>query len=333
VISELHENGSLEISENLDILTGNMVLMLSTVGEFHRNGLVHRDIKLPNFLISNENLAVLSDFDSVIECDSNGSPVDKENYVLFGTPDHLAPELFIRGRTDYNGVDFRLCDVWALGISFCEIICPNGLYEEFARHRLEPENKTEIESDKIAAEHSEERPSEENTGAENIGEGTFYDLEGHITAGGIKYVCAYILGHREEWLEFVGEVLDVARPQLGPLFRSAVMAMLEPERSKALHVDEILEDLKAKSMLEENREEYKQLCEKKNECDIIRQRPEGPDQGNQYGSVSSSPIPPESRAQTSPTALENMLAQLTAANSGTMVNDEKGSAVCQQTKE
>ena len=80
----------------------------SALAEAHRCGLVHRDFKPSNILVSNTGLAKLSDFGLAKRVAAD----DTQTELLAGTPYFMAPELF-QGKQTGKG-----SDVYAVGVSY-----------------------------------------------------------------------------------------------------------------------------------------------------------------------------------------------------------------------
>jgi TolB-like protein/tRNA A-37 threonylcarbamoyl transferase component Bud32/Tfp pilus assembly protein PilF len=90
------------------------------LGYAHEHGVIHRDLKSTNIMITNEGAAKVLDFGLAkrVSERAEAAPVDPSLTVsgmVLGTPNHLAPEV-LRGETaDARG------DVWAFGIVLYEM--------------------------------------------------------------------------------------------------------------------------------------------------------------------------------------------------------------------
>jgi serine/threonine-protein kinase len=100
----VQSEGQLDPYQATDILAQ----ACSALAEAHRCGLVHRDFKPSNILVSNAGLAKLSDFGLAKQVAAGGS----QTATLAGTPYFMAPELF-------GGVQAgKRSDVYAVGVSY-----------------------------------------------------------------------------------------------------------------------------------------------------------------------------------------------------------------------
>ena len=93
--------------------------LLSAVSYIHSQGVIHRDIKLENILMTrtHDPLEVkLTDFGFASVLDENHMFKDS-----LGSPNYMAPELILK--KEYN----EKVDVWACGCVFYEIVCGDPL--------------------------------------------------------------------------------------------------------------------------------------------------------------------------------------------------------------
>jgi serine/threonine-protein kinase len=106
----------------------------SALGEAHRCGLVHRDFKPSNILVSQTGLAKLADFGLAKRVQKAGGVTE----LLAGTPYYMAPELF-RGESAT-----RRSDVYAVGVSYYYMLtgqfpfAARGVLELAEKHAADP---------------------------------------------------------------------------------------------------------------------------------------------------------------------------------------------------
>ena len=105
----LDERGRLSAREAVDILQP----VLSALGAAHRAGLIHRDVKPENVLLTTDGQIKVADFGLArAESDSKQTKTG----VMIGTVAYMAPEQVINGQADARS------DVYAAGILLFELI-------------------------------------------------------------------------------------------------------------------------------------------------------------------------------------------------------------------
>lgn len=86
-----------------------MKMILTGLSYIHQNGIIHRDIKPHNVLISHEGVAKISDFGLCVQSESSD--------VCCGTKVYMAPEVLLYGN-EYS----QKADVWSVGCILWELI-------------------------------------------------------------------------------------------------------------------------------------------------------------------------------------------------------------------
>ncbi|KAN0060033.1 kinase that interacts with cdc31p [Thecaphora frezii] len=91
---------------------------LVALAYLHKSGIIHRDVKAANILLTNSGRILLCDFGVAASLASNSNQSKRSTFV--GTPYWMAPEVITEGKT-YD----QKADVWSLGITIYEMATGN----------------------------------------------------------------------------------------------------------------------------------------------------------------------------------------------------------------
>ena len=83
-------------------------LLINIIKHCHENGVCHRDIKLENILLNDDNTITLIDFGLAVQKTGDKFIMSKQ----CGSPDYIAPEIL----SDKYSIYDERCDVWSIGI-------------------------------------------------------------------------------------------------------------------------------------------------------------------------------------------------------------------------
>lgn len=106
------EGRSFSEAEALDI----MIQITEALVHAHERGLIHRDVKPKNILLTSEGVAKLTDLGLARDVDDKRA-AETEAGKAYGTPYYISPEQ-IRGEVD---IDFR-ADIYSLGATFYHMV-------------------------------------------------------------------------------------------------------------------------------------------------------------------------------------------------------------------
>ncbi len=106
------EGRSFSEEEALDI----MIQMAEALAHAHERGLIHRDVKPKNIILTSDGIAKLTDLGLARDVDDKRA-AETEAGKAYGTPYYISPEQ-IRGEVD---IDFR-ADIYSLGATFYHMV-------------------------------------------------------------------------------------------------------------------------------------------------------------------------------------------------------------------
>ncbi len=112
----LRERGRLSPAEAVSI----MEPVLAALAVAHRAGLVHRDVKPENILLSDDGVVKVADFGLARAVETDGSVA--RTGLMMGTVAYCSPEQISRGRTDQRS------DVYSAGIVLFELLTGDAPY-------------------------------------------------------------------------------------------------------------------------------------------------------------------------------------------------------------
>lgn len=112
VLDDLTNQGKYDEAEALNIV----IQITRALDHAHKNGLIHRDVKPKNIILTSDGVAKLADM-GLARSHSDREAAEAELGKAFGTPYYISPEQ-IRGDLD---IDFR-ADIYCLGVTFYHMV-------------------------------------------------------------------------------------------------------------------------------------------------------------------------------------------------------------------
>jgi serine/threonine-protein kinase len=114
----INENGPLSVEQTIQFITP----VLSALAAAHRIGIIHRDVKPENILISKDGRIKVADF-GLARNITMGQTMTAESSVVLGSVSYLSPEQVQRGIADARS------DVYAIGIVLFEMLLGKKPYD------------------------------------------------------------------------------------------------------------------------------------------------------------------------------------------------------------
>ncbi len=110
-LADIIEVGSFGVEQTIQA----MKEVLLGLGEAHKKGILHRDVKPENLLLSTEGKVKIVDFGICKDLDEKGERITQEN-LLIGTASYMSPESIQQGEST------PASDIFSLGVVFYELI-------------------------------------------------------------------------------------------------------------------------------------------------------------------------------------------------------------------
>ena len=110
----------LELPMSPDEVLNLLAQITSALGEAHRHGIVHRDVKPANILFSDNDTPILTDFGIAKEVDTENDLTSTG--IFLGSPNYVSPE-----QADGQKIDGR-ADIYSMGCIFYEMLTGSKPY-------------------------------------------------------------------------------------------------------------------------------------------------------------------------------------------------------------
>ncbi|CUI15053.1 protein kinase, putative [Bodo saltans] len=105
--------------------------LVSALAYVHSRGVVHRDLKCDNLLVTGDGQLKLTDF-GASKIVGMATMATRAAQTMVGTPHFMAPEILVGGDDGFEGGYGRRADVWSLGITVVEMMeCGKAPWPDF----------------------------------------------------------------------------------------------------------------------------------------------------------------------------------------------------------
>ncbi|CUG89623.1 protein kinase, putative [Bodo saltans] len=105
--------------------------LVAALAYIHEKGVVHRDVKCDNILLTGEGRLKLTDF-GASKVVGTGTLATRGAQTMIGTPYFMAPEILVGLGDDSDGSYGRRADIWSLGITVVEMMeCGKAPWPDF----------------------------------------------------------------------------------------------------------------------------------------------------------------------------------------------------------
>jgi serine/threonine protein kinase len=101
-----------------------LLMLLKGVSELHARGIMHRDLKPNNLLLSKDKTLYICDFGMAKQIESNSNSTNHQHSLQVITRAYRPPEIFF-GKQNY-GVEV---DMWSVGCVFAEMLLRQPFFD------------------------------------------------------------------------------------------------------------------------------------------------------------------------------------------------------------